>query len=171
MLPANIATTAEGRSHSAAQLWLVNMCPGNSLHAWWHLTRRAARSFFPDVFSVQRPPPAPATCAQPPPLVCAHGGDTTGGAIANTRPAYRAALAQGYQCIEARSPVCPLCHLAPRPSLSHCPPCLAAADCPGPAVAPERRHHFLACAHAPSPQPAPHPHAPLIPISPTAGAD
>ena len=45
-------------------------------------------------------PPAP----QPVPVVCAHGGYTAGGALPNTRPAYRAALAAGYKCIEARRP-------------------------------------------------------------------
>lgn len=44
----------------------------------------------------------PSLCASPAPLVCAHGGETTDGrSLANTAPAYRAALANAaVTCIE-----------------------------------------------------------------------
>lgn len=43
----------------------------------------------------------PAFCKRPAPLICAHGGDTTGGAVANTAEAYAAALAHpAVTCVE-----------------------------------------------------------------------
>ena len=48
-----------------------------------------------------RPARGPPFCAVPPPLVCAHGGDISGGALANTLPAYAAALANpAVSCVE-----------------------------------------------------------------------
>ena len=47
--------------------------------------------------------PKPAFCLSPPPLICAHGGDISapGSPLANTLPAYRAALAHpAVQCVE-----------------------------------------------------------------------
>jgi hypothetical protein len=40
-------------------------------------------------------------CEQPPPLICAHGGRISGGALANTLPAYRRALQHpDVNCVE-----------------------------------------------------------------------
>jgi hypothetical protein len=43
----------------------------------------------------------PRFCEQPPPLICAHGGRISGGALANTLPAYRRALQHpAVDCVE-----------------------------------------------------------------------
>lgn len=48
-----------------------------------------------------QPAPRADVCASPRPAVCAHGGVTTAGALANTAPAYRAALAHpDVTCVE-----------------------------------------------------------------------
>lgn len=44
--------------------------------------------------------PSDEFCAAEPPLVCAHGGDSSGGAPVNTLEAFEAALQQGVPCLE-----------------------------------------------------------------------
>lgn len=44
--------------------------------------------------------PSDEFCAAGPPLVCAHGGDTSGGAPANSLEAFQAALQRGVPCLE-----------------------------------------------------------------------
>lgn len=78
------------RSRSTLLLLLLLLCVGAAFLLAWR--------------SLLSPPPAPRPppfCGSPQPLVCAHGGDTTAGAMANTAAAYVAALDNpAVNCVE-----------------------------------------------------------------------
>ena len=103
-----------GTPHTAAAVLVVGAIAAVTLLVWCahvcccellgavlsHLCTRLAR-LLRSPSSPPRRRGSPRYCGVPPPLVCAHGGDVSGGALANTLPAYRAALAHpAVRCVE-----------------------------------------------------------------------
>lgn len=77
-----------------AVLYLRTPAPGPGLQPW----PGAAND--PRELHALHHEPSEAFCAADPPLVCAHGGDSSDGAPPNTLEAFQAALQQGVPCLE-----------------------------------------------------------------------
>jgi glycerophosphoryl diester phosphodiesterase len=86
---------AASRSHALASLFIA-LAALVLLAVLRSLTRAAARAAH-----LELPVPKASFCAAPAPMLCAHGGVTTSGELANTAPAYTAALSHpSVRCVE-----------------------------------------------------------------------